>query len=166
MALTERPTPHPSPHCSARPPGVAISAIILHDTVSYSAMSALNWFANPDAKVSAHVVIDRDGSVWRVLSDDVAAWHAGVSTLHGRANVNHFSLGVEIVDVDGPTGTAYTATQLEHTALWCAQRATRYGIPLNRIVGHDMIAPGRKVDPGADFPWATFLRRVAALQGV
>jgi N-acetylmuramoyl-L-alanine amidase len=159
----ELPSPYGSPHRSSRK-GKAITAIIIHDTGAREVAGSLAWFGKPESRVSAHVVIDRDGTVYRVVPDAQAAWHAGAAQLHGEITVNAFSLGVELVDVDGGTPEPrYTPAQLQAAAQWCAERCVTYGIPLNRIVGHDAVATphGRKVDPGQDFPWATFLLAVA-----
>jgi N-acetylmuramoyl-L-alanine amidase len=149
-----------SPNHSARPIGTVVDCIVIHDTGSHTAASTLNWFSRPESGVSAHVVIDRDGTVYRCVPDTRKAWHAGKSVLHGRENVNNFSLGVELVDVD--PGPAYTALQLDAAVRWCADKVARFNIPLNRIVGHDAVSPGRKVDPGPDFGWRSFLLRVAS----
>jgi N-acetylmuramoyl-L-alanine amidase len=157
MAVVEQPTSG-SPHFSLRTQ--PISAIIIHDTASYTAQSALNWFANPTSRVSAHVVIDRDGTIFRVVLDSRVAWHAGISTLHGIAGCNGYSLGVELVDaVDGED--IYPAPQWRAAVEWCAEAVRRYRIPLNRIVGHCHVSPGRKIDPGTDFPWYDFLLAIA-----
>jgi N-acetylmuramoyl-L-alanine amidase len=161
--LTEIESQNGSPHSSIRK--APISAIIIHDTAGRTAHSALSWFARAESKVSAHVVIDRDGTIYRVVPDERAAWHAGVSQLHGNGNVNGLSLGVELVDVDNDPEFSYTPAQLHAVTLWCGFKSHEYAIPLNRIVGHDQVClpHGRKVDPGADFPWVSFLQGVAGI---
>lgn len=157
MTVIEKPAP-PSPHRSRRPR--PISAIVIHDTGATTAASTLAWFASPQSHVSAHVVIGTDGTIYRVVPDTDAAWHAGKSSLHGVENVNAFSLGVELVN-DG-AGNGYPEAQLAACAAWCAAKCEEYKIPLNRIVGHDQIARpvGRKRDPFT-YPWREFLLRVA-----
>lgn len=160
--FTETPTPYPCVNHSARTRPV--TAIVIHDTASFNADGSLMWFhqSKGDQAVSCHVLIDRTGRIWRVVPDDRVAWHAGRSTLHGVEHVNRFSLGVELVDADDYNDPKpYTAEQLDACARWCAAKCREFAIPLNRIVGHDMIAPGRKVDPGKDFPWSQFLLDVA-----
>lgn len=134
-----------------------IRRIVLHDTASHTAASALNWFARPDSKVSAHVVIDRDGAIYRCVPDSQVAWHA---RLH-----NADTLGVEMVDADNSPADPYPAVQLEAVALWCAWKCRTYGIPVENIVGHADVSvpPGRKIDPGPDFPWPQFRARVSQL---
>lgn len=162
MSPVERPTPYPTPYCSARK--VPVSAIIIHDTASRTAESALSWFGmagRGDSGSSSHVIIDRDGTIWRVVGDDKVAWHAGKSELNGVSGCNAFSLGVELVDADDKATDPYPDAQFDAVVAWCAAACIKHSIPLNRIVGHCHVSPGRKVDPGAEFPWAKFLLAVA-----
>lgn len=139
-----------------------ITAIVLHDTASRTAASALSWFQRPESRVSTHVLVDRDGTVYRVVDDDKVAWHAGRSVLHGEEGVNAFSLGVELVDAnDDASVDPYPEPQLAAAVEWVAEKAALYGVPLNRVVAHRDVSPGRKIDPGNDFDFATFLLRVA-----
>ncbi len=151
----------PSPNHSSRR-GVSIDCIVIHDTVSRTAESALDWIGREESGVSYHVIVDRDGRIYRCVDDDQKAWHAGRSELWGRPNVNQYSLGVGLVDHDGEAHVDYSDEQLAALIDWCGGAAAKYRIPLNRIVGHEHIAPGRKIDPGPDFPWLDFLPRVAA----
>jgi len=153
--------PHPSPNHSARN-GHAITAVVIHYTGATSVNSTLGWFATRSAEVSAHVVVDRDGTIYRCVPDYAKAWHAGASTLHGchvEGSVNAFSLGVELVG----TGTDFPTPQLQMAACWVALRCLRYNIPLHGVVGHNAVCVprGRKPDPGPAFPWIPFLLRVA-----
>lgn len=131
-----------------------IKRIIIHDTGSHTARSALDWFARSAAEVSAHVVIDRDGTIYRVVPDAHIAWHA--------RRHNRDSLGVELVD---RTNDPYPAEQLDACAQWVASRCALHSITPDRIFGHADVSvpPGRKTDPGPDFPWAEFRTRVRAL---
>jgi len=149
-----------SPNHSARPPGARITAIVLHDTSGGSAAGTLAWFCDPASTASAHYLIDRDGTTYRCVPDERKAWHAGESALWGQANVNAFSLGIELVDNDA---APYPEAQMRATVALCAALCRQYDIPLNRIVGHEHVAlpPGRKADPGPDFDWCVFLLAVA-----
>ncbi len=150
----------PSPNCRPRTQG-RIDAIVLHDTASQTAESALDWLESPASGASTHYLIDRDGMIYRMVPDALRAWHAGTSSLWGEPDVNEFSLGIELVDI---TGDPYPAPQLDACVQLCSQLVREYpAIWLNRIVGHEHIATprGRKVDPGLDWPWREFLARVA-----
>lgn len=150
-----------SPHRNARPIGTTIRAVVLHDTGSHSATSTLAWFEDPGSRVSAHYVIDRDGTTYRCVPEAERAWHAGASVLHGQGNVNDYSLGIEIVDM---TDDPYPPAQVEATVELVSDLCQRYRIPLHAIVGHEHICVplGRKSDPGPDVDWYTFLIAVAA----
>jgi len=146
----------PSPNWSHR--RKSISAIIIHDTASKTAESALDWLTKPESKVSCHYLVARNGQVYRLVPEDLKAWHAGESSLHGENDVNDFSIGIELEDMDNDP---YPDKQMEELGLLCGHLCRMYKIPLNRVVGHQHIAPGRKVDPGPDFPWYKFLHDVS-----
>ena len=102
-------------------------------------------------EVSAHLYIRRDGSLQQFVPFDKRAWHAGRSHWQGRDNCNDFSIGIELEGADH-----LPFTDAQYTALTgaCRTLMAHYPIPLNRIVAHSDIAPGRKTDPGECFDWA------------
>lgn len=134
-----------------------ITCIIIHDTGGDTLEGTLQWFLNPKAKVSAHYVIGKDGTIIRCVRDDERAWHAGESELFGQRDVNDFSIGIELVGV----GDVYSNVQMASLAELVSVLCKKYSIPLNRIVGHCHIAPGRKVDPSNKFDWNLFLLNVS-----
>jgi N-acetylmuramoyl-L-alanine amidase len=71
-------------------------SIVIHYTAGTSGESSANWLAEPAAKVSAHVVIDRSGKIFQVIPFNRVAWHAGQSAYAGRTGFNAFSLGIEL----------------------------------------------------------------------
>lgn len=73
--------------------------IILHDTAGrLDKGSSVGWFMQQAAKASAHLVVERDGSVTQMVPFNIKAWHAGKSILNGRSGCNAFSVGIEIVN--------------------------------------------------------------------
>lgn len=73
--------------------------IVLHDTASgLNSDGPVSWLTDPAARVSAHLVIGRDGSVTQLVPFDVVAWHAGKSSWRGRSGCNAFSIGIEVVN--------------------------------------------------------------------
>jgi len=149
----------PSPHRNARP-SPTIDCIVIHDTESETAKAALSWFEAPQSKVSAHYVVDRDGTVYRCVPDDRRAWHAGGSVLAGRDNVNDFSIGIELA---GFAAQPYPGPQIDALVELCIEVCSRHpAISLDRIVGHEHIAvpAGRKTDPGPHFPWEAVRARI------
>ena len=146
----------PSPNFSSRE-GYKPDSIIIHDTEGQFA-GALSWLCDPASKVSAHVLINRAGEVYRLVPDEQKAWHAGASSLWGDSNINERSLGVELEDTSDQD--PYPQAQLDACVQWCAEKAKQYRIPLNRIVGHEHVAPKRKHDPGPDWDWFENLRAI------
>lgn len=143
-------------------------AVVLHDTATDGIASPLDWTLRPEARVSYHYLVGRDGRVYETVDPDRRAWHAGEGSLWGRPDPNSWSIGLAFVDVDRPGKPLdpYPEVQLDAAAQVVAELCGRYGIALNRIVGHEHVAPGRKVDPGADFPWKAFLLDVAFRLGI
>jgi N-acetyl-anhydromuramoyl-L-alanine amidase len=102
-------------------------------------------------RVSAHVLIRRDGQLVQFVPFGERAWHAGVSQFQGRSGCNDFSVGVEL---EGTDEVPYTDVQYEQLAgLAAALLATYPLMSAARIVGHSDVAPGRKTDPGDVFDW-------------
>jgi N-acetyl-anhydromuramoyl-L-alanine amidase len=108
-------------------------------------------------RVSAHFLIRRDGELVQFVSCACRAWHAGVSSWHGRGACNDYSIGIEFEGIDQ---AAYERDQYRTgRALLGALRAA---YPIRWIAGHSDIAPGRKTDPGPGFDWPA-LRQPRAL---
>jgi len=105
-------------------------------------------------KVSAHVLIRRNGDVTQFVPFGNRAWHAGISSYHGRTDCNDFSIGIELEGVDY---CDYGQEQYEQLARICRLLLHEYPLlSTDRIVGHCDVAPGRKTDPGNHFSWSTF----------
>ena len=143
----------PSPNCHAgriKP----ISCIILHATATGGVASPLEWLCDPASIVSAHYLIDTDGTIYHLVHEIDAAWHAGVSSWGGESNVNDFSVGIELVNAyDGKM--PYSESQLDACVALVRPMMADYNIAPSNVVGHLDIAPGRKTDPAA-FPWDSF----------
>ena len=78
--------------------GILPVYLIIHYTGSTTLASALSWFQNPEARASAHLVIDRDGSVVQMVEFNRRAWHAGKSTWGNLDGLNRYSIGIELVN--------------------------------------------------------------------
>lgn len=70
--------------------------LVIHYTASGSASEAINWFANAQSKVSAHVVIAKDGTITQCVPFNRRANHAGQSTWKGVSGLNSHSIGFEL----------------------------------------------------------------------
>jgi AmpD protein len=115
-----------------------------------------------DRKVSAHLVIRRDGAITQYVPIHRRAWHAGESVFAGQSRCNDFSVGVEL---EGADDVAYTPVQYARLADVTGALMRSYPlITRERIAGHSDIAPGRKTDPGPAFDWPRFRRLLEAGQ--
>src|SRR3984885_282325 len=110
------------------------------------------YFATiPPGRVSAHVLVRRDGTPVQFVPFAARAWHAGISEYQGRAACNDFSVGIEL---EGTDETAYEDAQYATLSAVIAALLRCYPtLAAARIVGNNDIAPGRKLDPGAKFDW-------------
>ncbi|WP_180268506.1 N-acetylmuramoyl-L-alanine amidase [Sphingobacterium sp. 1.A.4] len=125
--------------------------IVMHFDAASNSTSAVNWMSDPKSKVSAHIHISRDGVVTQLVPFNVKAWHAGKSTWKGLNNLNDHSIGIELQN----TGSQeYTTQQINAAIEVC--KAIKSSYQIREIVGHNDIAPGRKSDPGKQFPWSKF----------
>lgn len=106
-----------------------------------------------DLRVSAHFLIRRDGALVQFVACAQRAWHAGVSCWNGRERCNDFSIGIEL---EGTDDAPYDEAQ--YAALIALVDALRARYPIEDVVGHSDIAPGRKTDPGAAFDWGRVRR--------
>jgi len=136
----------PSPNFGERPPDTTIDTIVLHATAG-GLDATLAWFANAKSRVSSHYVIDKDGSMYQCVREVERAAHAGVSKMpDGREDVNDFSIGIELVNLnDGQD--PYPPEQMDSVVALVQYLADKYKIPAENVVTHAEIAPNRKTDP-------------------
>jgi N-acetylmuramoyl-L-alanine amidase len=151
MRIRER----PSPNHDARPGGGGVDMLILHYTGMRSAAEALDRLCSAEAKVSAHYVIDEDGTLWRLVAEERRAWHAGVSSWRGRRDINGASIGVELVNPGHEFGyRPFPEPQMAALQALAGDILRRHPIPPQHVLGHSDVAPQRKTDPGELFDWA------------
>ena len=142
-----------------------IKFIILH----YTALDNVGSIRELTGGVSAHFLVldEDDNKIYSLVPLEQRAWHAGVSAFRGRTNINDTSVGIEIVN-DGIAKeyrsdpnpyhpydhyVDYKPIQIEKVAQIIKYVAEKYNVPARNIVAHSDIAPSRKKDPGAKFPW-------------
>jgi len=138
--------------------------ILLHYTGMGNAQAAAGWLTNSESKVSAHYLIDVDGTIIQMVAEADRAWHAGEAIWAGERDINSVSIGIEIHNHghDAPDGLPpYPHAQMQAVAALCLDISARWSVPPQRVLGHSDVAPGRKVDPGEHFDW-----RWLAEQGV
>ena len=154
-----------SPNFDERPPGEAISLLVVHaislPPAQFGSDDICRLFTNtldPDAhpyfraissvRVSAHFLIRRDGALLQFVSCRRRAWHAGVSCWNGRSRCNDFSIGIELEGCD-----ELPFEDAQYLGLVTLIESLRTHYPVTAVVGHADIAPGRKTDPGPCFDW-------------
>jgi N-acetylmuramoyl-L-alanine amidase len=164
--------------------------VVIHYTVLRETATVLEWFADPERKVSAHFVISPEGIIHQCAPLNQRAWHAGQSSWQGTEQLNSCAIGIELVNAGRlewkkgweswfgePISSDRvveawhpneTASHTERTPGWekfTPEQITSAKslvkelcelLPIEQILGHDEIAPGRKWDPGPAFPWNAF----------
>lgn len=155
-----------------------IKTIVLHYTVSDNERS-IKTLTTGD--VSAHYLIlaNDDDKIYNLVPENERAWHAGDGGFAGRTILNDTSIGIEIVnagiqpqyrsalkngDMDYHPYEHYVAfdeLQIKKVAQLVQDIATRYEISPKNIIGHSDLAPARKIDPGAKFPWQQLYEQYA-----
>ena len=147
----------PSPNFNER--RLPVSMIVLHYTGMQSAAEALERLKDPAAEVSAHYLIDEDGTVIRLVDEAKRAWHAGRSFWRGITDVNSASVGIELVNPGHEFGyRPFPDAQMEALVPLLADIVRRHDIPRANVVGHSDVAPARKIDPGELFDWDMLAR--------
>lgn len=72
--------------------------LVMHYTAATKAAGSIAWFLKPEAKASAHLVIDKDGTITQFAPFNVVTWHAGASQWNGLKGLNSYSIGIELVN--------------------------------------------------------------------
>ncbi|GAB4376164.1 MAG: hypothetical protein Kow0042_22190 [Calditrichia bacterium] len=164
--------------------------VVIHYTAGRDAESAVKTLCDPNVKASAHLVIGREGEVYQLVPFNVIAWHAGQSSYGGRTGYNKYSVGIEIDNAGVLTRSdhqyvswfgrvyeakdvvqavhrnettprywhRYTEVQILLVEEICRLLVAQYGI--RDILGHEEIAPHRKIDPGPAFPLDKMRQRI------
>lgn len=148
-----------SPNYDARPEAGRIDMLLLHYTGMESMEAALERMCDEEARVSAHYMIDEDGTLYALVSEEYCAWHAGVSSWAGERNINGCSIGIELVNPGHEFGYRDFPEPQMGALITLAQGVIgRHPIPAHRVLGHSDVAPARKEDPGERFDWGRLAR--------
>lgn len=141
-----------SPNFDERRPNL----VIIHHTTNTTLEQALHTLTAPQRKVSAHYLIGRDGRIVQLVDESARAWHAGKSWWGGLTDVNSASLGIEL---DNTGSEAFADAQIDALLALLDDIRRRYNIPAANFIAHADVAPARKDDPSALFPWARLAER-------
>lgn len=148
-----------SPNYASRGEPPRIDMLVIHYTGMRSAEAAIERLCDPATRVSAHYVVEENGTIWRLVPEARRAFHAGASCWEDERDLNAVSLGIEIVNPGHEWGyRRFPDAQMTSVELLCRELISRYSIPPHRIVGHSDIAPARKADPGELFDWPRLAR--------
>ncbi|MDW3222719.1 MAG: N-acetylmuramoyl-L-alanine amidase [Paracoccaceae bacterium] len=153
---------HPSPNCGPRRDGLTPSIVVLHYTAMQSAEAAIERLCDPQAQVSCHYVIARDGQMTQLVPEDQRAWHAGAGEWRGQDDINSRSIGIEL---DNGGDHPFPEPQMAALEILLSDIIARHGIVPNNVIGHSDMAPGRKFDPGPRFDWARLAAQGLAVYG-
>lgn len=140
---------HPSPNFGERRDGARVELVVLHYTVLDCA-EALDRLRDPASEVSAHYLIDRDGTLFSLVAEGARAWHAGAGAWRGAGDVNSRSIGIELVNSGAEP---YAAPQMLTLERLLRDLLDRYRLGPAAVIGHSDLAPDRKGDPGPRFDW-------------
>ncbi|MBI4357470.1 MAG: 1,6-anhydro-N-acetylmuramyl-L-alanine amidase AmpD [Gammaproteobacteria bacterium] len=166
-----------TPYCDDRPPDTPIDCLVIHSIslpkghyggtyIDDFFCGRLDQSSPPELlyllplKVSAHLLIRRQGQITQFVPFSKRAWHAGESSFQGKSHCNDFSIGIEL---EGTEDSRYETIQYQRLAevthsLMCTYPA----LSSPRITGHSDIAPNRKTDPGPYFDWTFYKALITA----
>jgi N-acetylmuramoyl-L-alanine amidase len=178
------------------PPNTKLYAceyLIIHYTTGTDPMQTINTFTNPNSKVSAHLLITRQGEIYQFVPFNIVGWHAGYSQWADREKLNRYSIGIEL---DNAGRLSWVNGQwIRHDkvfsgdeiliaphklvdvdmcwekypqalldALLETAKLLKATYNFIDVVGHDDISHSGKMDPGPAFDMAAFRNEVMGFQ--
>lgn len=145
----------PSPNFNDR--RLPLSMLVLHYTGMETGEAAIERLCDPEFSVSAHYVVEEDGRIFQLVSEDKRAWHAGKGVWRGCSEINSASIGIEIVNGGQDFGLPdFPEIQIQAVLALSQGILARHEIKACDVIGHSDLAPDRKQDPGEKFPWKRF----------
>ncbi len=139
---------------SRKPPDVQV--IVIHTTQG-TYQSAIDWFQNSSGSqaVSAHYVISKKGEITQMVLEKDKAWHVG--------SENSYTIGIEHEGMmEDPNWV--TEPMLDASAQLCCYLLKKWQLPATRdhVKGHVELPNQTHKDPGAYWPWDTYMAKVQA----
>lgn len=145
-----------SPNFGPRRNGLSPQFVVLHYTAMESAEAALDRLCDPEAEVSAHYLIGKNGTCWQLVEEAARAWHAGQGSWQGLTDLNSRSIGIEL---DNRGAEPFPEPQMRVLETVLKGVLDRWSLPPEAVIAHSDLAPGRKTDPGTRFDWARLARQ-------
>jgi N-acetylmuramoyl-L-alanine amidase len=139
-----------------------VKYVVLHYTVTDTPQSIRIFTHQTGVEASIHYLLsnDQDPVIYGIVDESRTAYQAGSdSGWKADRNLNNISIGIEIVNagwVDGPNGRTWAPfpqKQIDALIPLVKDIMARHNIAPENVVGHADVAPQRKQDPGALFPW-------------
>jgi len=153
LTIKDLPSPNFGPR-RAVDGATRVRHVVIHYTGMKSWADAKQRLCDLKAEVSAHYAIDEDGSVYRLVAEEMRAWHAGKAFWRGVRDINSTSIGIELVNPGHENGyRAFPEAQIAALTELVRDIMQRHELSPADILGHSDVAPGRKEDPGELFPW-------------
>lgn len=141
-------TYRPSPNVGKAKKGYKV--LVIHFDGA-SGTQGLNWLLDKQSKVSSELWLSREGKTIQMAPFNITCWHAGVSKWRGLEGLNSYGIGIEVQNTGGQ---AYADIQMVELGKIAKALVSTYNL---EIVGHEDIAPLRKVDPSGSklllFDW-------------
>ena len=131
-----------------------IKFIVIHYTGMQSERASIKRLTDSKSEVSTHYLINRKGSIAKMVDEKNAAWHVGKSKWKNFTNLNDQSIGIELTNKGHQFGYSnFSKKQITKLIFLCKFLIKKYNIKKTNILGHSDVAPMRKKDPGEKFPW-------------
>tara|TARA_B100000242_G_scaffold293797_1_gene273122 strand:- start:64 stop:816 length:753 start_codon:yes stop_codon:yes gene_type:complete len=130
-----------------------ICFIIIHYTALKNYNAAINYLCDPKNKVSTHFLISQNGNIFKLVNENMRAWHAGVSFWNDHNDINALSIGIELDYSYFKSNNKFSNKMINSLIYLLKKLMKKYKIKNTNVLGHSDIAPFRKIDPGPKFPW-------------
>lgn len=149
----------PSPNFGTRHSGATPSMVVLHYTAMKNAKDAIIRLTDPESEVSAHYLIEKSGNIIQLVDEQKRAWHAGRGSWGNINDINSHSIGIEL-DYCPSIKSGFEDRQIYSLEILLFNILERRSeIRPEFIIAHSDMAPGRKCDPGKNFPWKKLSRK-------
>ena len=164
----------PSPNFDSRG-GATPKFVVIHSCEGTYA-SCWSWLDDTASGVSAHYVVNPTGTeISQLVRESDRAWHIGATydcanngnqmcDLNGQGS-NAYSVGIEHGGF--ATQTSWPTAQIDASAKLVCSISRNWNIPRDRyhVVAHAQLQPYNRTDPGAAWPWSSYLTKINSACG-